>query len=131
MEAVSQETNSRALDELENYFASYKDLPREIVLKHDLLRVGHWFTDEALELASKALVKSYRLFSYDLMPMKDMKRKEPRKIPEWFTIRRGMYGLRPMSIQTTLDSTSPYVIDVVDGQPKLFLNGEEICEVYP
>ena len=80
MEAVSQETNSRALDELENYFASYKDLPREIVLKHDLLRVGHWFTDEALELASKALVKSYRLFSYDLMPMKDMKRKEHRKI---------------------------------------------------
>ena len=101
----------------ENYFASYRDLPREIILKHDLLRVGHWFTDAALELASKALVKSYRLFSYDLMPMKDMKRKEHRKTPEWFTIRRGMYGLRPVSIQTTLDSSSPYVIDVVDGQP--------------
>ena len=35
-----------------------------------------------------------------------------------------------MSIQTTLDSNSPYVIDAVDGQAKLLLNGKEICEVY-
>src|SRR3970040_1337976 len=130
MEAVFEVTNSRTLDELEGYFASYGDLPREIILKHDLLRVGHWFTDAALELASQALVKSYRLFSYDLMPMKDMKRKEHRKTPEWFTIRRGMYGLRPVSIQTTLDSSSPYVIDLVDSHRNLFLNGQEICEVY-
>src|SRR6266850_2700195 len=130
MEAISEATSSRTLHELENYFSSYDDLPREIILKHDLLRVGHWFTDAALELASRSLVKSYRLFSYDLMPMKDMKRKEHRKIPEWFTIRRGMYGLRPVSIQTTLDSSSPYVIDAVDGQAKLLLDGKEVCEVY-
>src|SRR5262245_3863173 len=130
MENTAELTTGRKLDELENYFQSYRDLPREIVLKHDLLRVGHWFTDVALELASQALVKSYRLFSYDLMPMKDMKRKEHRKIPEWFTIRRGMYGLRPVSIQTTLDASSPYVIDAVDGQAKLLLDGKEICEVY-
>src|SRR3989337_3056466 len=95
----------RTLKELEAYFQRYTDLPREVVLKHDLLRDGHWFTDAALDLAADALVKSYRLFSYDLMPMKDMKRKEHRKTPEWFTLRRGMYGLRPVSIQTTLDSS--------------------------
>src|SRR5262245_49478966 len=104
MESTAQPTTLRTPDELEKYFQAYRDLPREIILKHDLLRVGHWFTDAALELASQALVKSYRLFSYDLMPMKDMKRKEHRKTPEWFTIRHGMYGLRPVSIQTTLDS---------------------------
>ena len=130
MEAISEATNGRTLGELESYFSTYGDLPREIILKHDLLRVGHWFTDAALELASQSLVKSYRLFSHDLMPMKDMKRKEHRKIPEWFTIRRGMYGLRPVNIQTTLDSTSPYVIDAVDGQAKLLLDDKEICEVY-
>ena len=70
MEAVSEATSSRTLGQLENYFSGYGDLPREIILKHDLLRVGHWFTDAALELASQALVKSYRLFSYDLMAMK-------------------------------------------------------------
>src|SRR5258705_12336294 len=125
MEAISEVTSSRTLGQLENYFHDYRDLPREIILKHDLLRVGHWFTDAALELASQALVKSYRLFSYDLMAMKDMKRKEHRKIPEWLTIGHGMSGLRPGSIQTTLESNSPYVIDVVDGQPKLFLNGKK------
>jgi hypothetical protein len=107
MENLAELTTGRKLDELENYFQTYGDLPREIILKHDLLRVGHWFTDAALELASQALVKSYRLFSYDLMAMKDMKRKEHRKIPEWFTVRRGAYDLRPVSIQTTLDSSSP------------------------
>ena len=66
MESTVEETNGRHLDELANYFQSYRDLPPEIILKHDLLRVGHWFTDAALELASQALVKSYRLFSYDL-----------------------------------------------------------------
>src|SRR6266576_4308942 len=74
MEAIAEPISARTLGQLENYFSSYGDLPREIILKHDLLRVGHWFTDAALELASQALVKSYRLFSYDLMAMKDMKR---------------------------------------------------------
>src|SRR5512147_191314 len=111
MESTAEVTSTRNLDELESYFTSYNDLPREIILKHDLLRVGHWFTDAALELASQALVKSYRLFSYDLMPMKDMKRKEHRKTPEWFMMRGGPYALRPVTVQTTLDSKSPYVID--------------------
>src|SRR6184192_1536759 len=84
MEAAALVENSRTVDELESYYKAYPDLPREVVLKHDLLRDGHWFTDAALELASDALVKSYRLFSYDLMPMKDMQRKEHRKITEWF-----------------------------------------------
>ena len=48
MEAVALVENSRTLDELESYFKNYPDLPREVVLKHDLLRDGHWFTDAAL-----------------------------------------------------------------------------------
>ncbi len=129
MEAVSESEARRTLSELESYYQSYSDLPREIVLKHDLLRGGHWFTDAALQLCSEALVKSYRLFSYDLMPMKDMQRKEHRKIPEWFMMRGGPYSLRPVTVQTTLDSKSPYVIDAVDGKAKLFLDGHEICDV--
>ncbi|MFQ5851679.1 MAG: radical SAM protein [Candidatus Binatia bacterium] len=130
MQATERIGSSGASEQLESYFASFSDVPREVILKQDLLRVGHWFSDAALELATQSLVKSYRLFSYDLMPMRDMKRKEHRKIPEWFTIRGGGYKLRPVSVQTTLDSKSPYVIDVVDGQVKLFLEGREICEVY-
>lgn len=66
MENIAELSTGRKLDELENYFQAYRDLPREIILKLDFLRVGHWFTVAALELVSQALVKSYRLFSYDL-----------------------------------------------------------------
>ena len=48
MEAIAEVTRSRTLAQLENYISSYGDLPREIILKHDLLRVGHWFTNAAL-----------------------------------------------------------------------------------
>ena len=40
MENLAELTTGRRLDELENYFQTYGDLPREIILKHDLLRVG-------------------------------------------------------------------------------------------
>ncbi|MDZ4342862.1 MAG: radical SAM protein [Candidatus Binatia bacterium] len=129
MQATEQIESPGGLSRIESYFDRYSDVPREVILKQDLLRGGHWFTDAALEAASQSLVKSYRLFSYDLMPMTEMKRKEHRKIPEWFTIRGGDYGLRPVTVQTTLDSKSPYVIDVVDGQLKLLLKGREICNV--
>ena len=129
MQATEQIESPGGLSRIESYFDRYSDVPREVILKQDLLRGGHWFTDAALEAASQSLVKSYRLFSYDLMPMTEMKRKEHRKIPEWFTIRGGDYGLRPVTVQTTLDSKSPYVIDVVDGQLKLLLEGREICNV--
>jgi hypothetical protein len=34
-----------------------------------------------------------------------------------------------VTVQTTLNSSSPYVIDAVDGKAKLFLEGKEICDV--
>ena len=33
METVDELSAGRQIDELENYFASYRDLPREIILK--------------------------------------------------------------------------------------------------
>ncbi|MBI2351065.1 MAG: hypothetical protein HYV00_06265, partial [Deltaproteobacteria bacterium] len=96
MQAAEPMESPGGVSRIESYFAEYSDVPREVILKQDLLRVGHWFTDAALERAAQSLVKSYRLFSYDLMPMTEMKRKEHRKIPEWFTIRGGDYGLRPV-----------------------------------
>ena len=129
MTELDSVTSSNETEYLEWHLRNYEDMPREVILKMDLLRVGHWFTDAALELASDALVKSYRLFSYDLMSMKDMKRKEHRRTPEWFTIRNGHLDLRPVIVQTTLNPDSPYVIDIVDGQARLLLDGRELCDI--
>jgi hypothetical protein len=117
---------------LEKYFEKYPDTPREVILKSDLLSVGQWVSDAALDAAEGALVKSYRLFSYDLVPMADMKRRESQRVPEYFTIRGGPYGLRPVNVQTSLSPDSPYRLDVIDGQLVLTTAGRILCEVrYP
>jgi hypothetical protein len=116
--------------DLEAFFTTYPDVPREIILKEDLLNGGQWFSDAALQVAERSLVKSYRLFSYDLIPMARMERKEFAKVPEWFTIAGGDYGLRPVNVQTTLAPDSPYLIDLIDGRLALRVDGAPICDVY-
>ncbi len=119
-------------EEIECYIQKYPDVPREVILKEDLLNLGQRFSDSALEATSGSLVKSYRLFSYDLVSMQDMSRQEHRKVPEWFTICRGPYQLRPVAIQTTLSPDSPYVVDVIDGKLWLRADGRPVAEVsYP
>src|SRR3981081_4317171 len=86
---------------LEDLFRRFPDVPREIVLKVELLSLGHWFTDAALDATAGSLVKSYRLFSYDLIPMSQMERNEARKVPEYFFIFQGPSCIRSVVIQTT------------------------------
>jgi hypothetical protein len=114
---------------LEHYFERYPDVPREVILKSDMLTLGHWFSPSAMAAATGALVKSYRLFSYDLTPMKDMKQREHRRVPEYFVIHGGPYELTPVMVQTTLSSNSPYMIDVVGGRLALTSGGRVLCDV--
>src|SRR3979409_2254878 len=112
---VSVEIRPQA-DVLEELFKRFPDVPREVVLKVELLSLGHWFTDAALEATAGSQVKTYRRFSYDLVPMSQMERNEARRVPEYFVIFQGQYDLRPVIVQTTMDPNSPYLIDVVDGR---------------
>jgi hypothetical protein len=129
---MANELVQNMVQEFEGYFRSFPDVPREVIVKIELLSKGHWFTDAALKATKGSLVKSYRLFSYDLIPMDQMKRNEARQVPEWFYIFQGPYDLRAVSIQTTMDPSSPYIIDVVDGRLVLTTHGEIICNVaYP
>ena len=64
------------IDILEGYFKKYPDVPKETILKQHMLSLGHWFSDAALDACEGALVKSYRLFSYDLVPMSYFKRND-------------------------------------------------------
>lgn len=118
--------------EIEEYFRRFPDVPREVIVKIELLSRGHWFTDAALAATKGSLVKSYRLFSYDLVPMGELKRNEARQVPEWFYIFQGPYDLRAVMVQTTLDPKSPFLIDVVDGRLVLTDGERTLCNVsYP
>ncbi len=130
MSAVLQARSS--ISEMEALFRRFPDTPREVIVKIELLSRGHWFTDAALAATKGSLVKSYRLFSYDLVPMNSLKRNEARQVPEWFFIFQGPYDLRAVMIQTTMDPNSPYVVDVVNGRLVLTEGGQIICNVsYP
>ena len=122
-------TSESSFDILEGYFKKYPDVPKETILKQHLLSLGHWFSDAALQAAEGALVKSYRLFSYDLVPMSEFKRNEHRRVPEHFVTLNGPYGMRPVAIQTSLSPYSPYLIDVVDGRLVMTTEGHIVSEV--
>jgi hypothetical protein len=122
-------TGETESEDLEAYFKKYPDVPKETILKQHLLSLGHWFSDAALKAAAGALVKSYRLFSYDLVPMSEFKRGEHRRVPEHFVILNGPYGMRPVAIQTSLSPHSPYLIDVVDGRLVMTTAGRVLAEV--
>lgn len=54
-------------DELETYFNRYPDVPKEVIIKEDMLRVGVTFTKETLDVAKNCRIKDYSasIFTWD------------------------------------------------------------------
>jgi hypothetical protein len=127
--ADNGKTGESDLDILEGFFKKYPDVPKETIVKQHMLSLGHWFSDAALDACEGALVKSYRLFSYDLVPMSYFKRNEHRRVPEHFVLLNGPYQMRPVAIQTSLSPDSPYLIDIVDGRFVLTVDGQAVSQV--
>src|SRR2546430_15090784 len=100
-------TNESDPEVLES-FTKYPDVPKETILKQHLLSLGHWFSDAALQAAAGALVKSYRLFSYDLVPMSELRRGEHRRRPAHLVLLHGPYGLGPAASPTSLSPHSSH-----------------------
>ena len=120
------------LAELESAFLKYGDVPREVVVKQDMLRLGLRFSDRALEAGKGAVLKSYRLFSLDMVAMDQMARQESARVPEDLTVQGGPYGLRATAVQVRLSPLSPYLVDVREGQLALVVDGEAVGQVgYP
>jgi len=105
--------------ELEQFFGAYPDVPPEVIVKEDVLRHGIRFSQAALERASAGRPRSYYIFSYDKTESKEMKQGESLKAPDEFRVEGGPYELRKTNIRGTIDYESPYLIDVVDGEPWL------------
>ncbi|MGH9534834.1 MAG: radical SAM protein [Terriglobales bacterium] len=125
--AEQRETERLAL--VERAIAAHPTLPREAVVKEDLLRGGVAFSREALEQAAGAKGKAYFIFSFDLVPLADMAGGEHWSAPEEVWLEGGPWEFRPTVVSVRLNPHAPYRVEVEEGRTVLRLEGQTLCEV--
>src|SRR5439155_1556586 len=76
--------------------ARFPHIPREAVLKEDLLRTGFAFDESALtdNLDGEVKPKSYFIFSFDQKPLAELGEAAKRRPPEEVALTGGPYELR-------------------------------------
>lgn len=108
----------------------HPDLPAEAVFKEDLLRTGISFSEDALHVASGFKPKAYFIFSFDLVPIAEMQRRENLRVPEEICLRGGAKSFRRTIVSVRVNPSSPYeVVLSEEGELVLTLEGEEITGV--
>ena len=97
---------------IQDFFTKYQDLPKEAILKTDLLRVGVHFTPEALAITKSFKPKSYFIFSFDRVAQKDLSAAEKHAAPEEIALIGGPWDFKKTIVSVRLNPASPYCVDV-------------------
>jgi len=118
-----------ALELVERLAAAYPDIPREAIVKEDLLRGGVAFSPDTLRIASGYKPKAYFIFSFDLVPIAEMKQQENLLAPEELCLQGGPRDFHRTIVSVRLNPESPYRVELVEGQLVLQLDGEILCDV--
>lgn len=119
-------------DLVEDLMGRFPHVPREAVIKEDLLRGGLAFDDSALTGNENGDVKpkSYFIFSFDHRSLPELGMAALRRPPEEIVLLGGPYGLRRTVVSVRLNPDSPYrVKDGGSGVLQLFLDGRPIADV--
>lgn len=124
-----QQNQAPRQEELEQYFERYPDVPREAIIKEDVLRMGVRFSDSAMQLAVGARPRTYYIFSYDRTNLNDMVRDESMLAPEEVRILGGCWELRPTLISARIEYNSPYEITAPEGELILTGDGTPLASV--
>ena len=114
---------------VERYSRAYPDVPLEVILKEDLLRLGMRVSARVLELSKSTRTQAYFLFSYNISGPGELTDREFSGAPEDLQLVGGPYQLRPTSVRVVLSAHSPYLLDVVEANPVLLENGVPIASV--
>ncbi len=135
---MPEQENTRQA-ELELYFGRFPDVPREVIVKEDILRHGVFFTPAALQdceaypiffLGSRK--RSFHILGTGGADPEVLRQRESIRAPESLAISGGQYGLRPTHVHVRLSSGSPYVVDMEDGRRVLRGDGAVLADVgYP
>src|SRR5947209_11315362 len=112
--------------------ARFPHIPREAVLKEDLLRTGIVFDDSALtdNLDGDVKPKSYFIFSFDQKPLAQLGEAARRRPPEEIALTGGPYELRRTVVSVRVNPDSPYRIQrEEEGTLLLTLDGRAVADV--
>ena len=110
----------------------FPHVPREAVLKEDLLRTGIAFDESALSdnLDGDVKPKSYFIFSFDQKPLAELGEAAKRRPPEEIALTGGPYGLRRTIVSVRVNPGSPYRVELTeDGSLRLALEGRPVADV--
>ena len=88
----------------------FPGVPREAVLKEDLLRTGIAFEESALtdNLDGEVKPKSYFIFSFDQKPLAELGEAALRRPPEEVALTGGPWELRRTIVSVRVNPSSPY-----------------------
>jgi hypothetical protein len=111
------------------YKKKYPDVPLEVILKEDVLRLGLTFSRAALEYARGCRTQAYFLFSYNRSSFQELGHDVSFGAPEDIQVIGGPLGLKRLSVRVALGASSPYVVDVVDGTLMLCENTVPLANV--
>ncbi|HZO34283.1 MAG TPA: radical SAM protein [Gaiellaceae bacterium] len=117
---------------VEELMARYADVPREAVLKEDLLRTGIAFEESALtdNLDGAVKPKSYFIFSFDQKPLAALGEAARRRPPEEVALTGGPYELRRTIVSVRVNPDSPYrAARDDDGALRLSLEGRTVADI--
>src|SRR3954451_15016807 len=110
----------------------FPQIPREAVIKEDLLRTGIDFADSALteNLDGEVKPKSYFIFSFDQKPLAQLGEAAKRRPPEELALTGGPYELRRTIVSVRVTPDSPYrVVRDEPGALRLPLDGRVVADV--
>lgn len=113
---------------VEQFAGKYPDVPMEVILKEDLLRLGMNITQAAVEATRGCRSQAYYLFSYNISGHKEMGEGLSSAAPEDLIFSGGPYQLKNTRVRVVLNRNSPYAIDVNDGRIVIRENGVTVAE---
>src|SRR3954451_7894196 len=110
----------------------FPHIPREAVLKEDLLRTGFAFDESALtdNLDGEIKPKSYFIFSFDQKPLAELGEAARRRPPEEVALTGGPYELRRTLGAGRVTPGSPSRVPRTEaGGLSLFLDERPVADV--
>src|SRR3954464_12182595 len=116
---------------VEDLIARFPSVPREAVLKEDLLRTGIAFDDAALteNLDGEVKPKSYFIFSFDQKPLTELGAAALQRPPEEIALTGGPWDLRRTIVSVRVNPDSPYKVARGEDGLRLSLDGRELADV--